>query len=72
MDLVDEISDKSLNHTASAVSTIGGLRSLKNSDGINYRTACSSVHFDIEFHIEWVPTFWIKDMEDIKINLFNE
>lgn len=47
------------------IAVIGGTNVAKVGD----KFAVSSMHFDTEFDVEWVPMFSVKEMEDIRIGI---
>lgn len=49
---------------AMAVSILSGAQKGKESCEQGVRTACSAVHFDKNFEVNWVPVFQVKEMED--------
>lgn len=54
---------------AMAVSVFAGANPSGTNFAKNAKTACSSMHFDQEFHVEWAPCFHEKEMEDILVKI---
>lgn len=54
---------------AMAVSIIGGARGLTGINKNNVRSACSSMHFDDEFDVNWMLIFFIKELDDIVVRI---
>lgn len=54
---------------AVAVSIIGGARGLSGLNTKNAKSACSSMHFDDDYEVNWLPVFFIKELEDAVIRI---
>lgn len=54
---------------AIAVSIIGGARGLTGMNTKNVKSACSAMHFDDEYEVNWMPFFFIKEMDDIVVRI---
>lgn len=54
---------------AMAVSFIGGARGLTGMHTKNVRSACSSMHFDDAYQVNWMPVFFMKELDDITVNV---
>lgn len=52
--------------SAVAFSVIGGVR---NGLGMSHQTACSSMHFDEDYEVNWMPVFFLKELEDIAVEV---
>lgn len=54
---------------AMCVSVIGGNRGMVGINMRNTRAVCSSLHFEKEYEVEWVPIFLVKEMEDKVVSI---
>lgn len=54
---------------AMAVSIIGGARGLTGIHKKNVRSACSSMHFDVDYEVDWMPVFYIRELGDIVVRI---
>ena len=54
---------------AMAVSIIGGARGLTGINKKNVKSACSSMHFDDVFEVNWMPIFFIKELENVVVRI---
>lgn len=43
-----------------------GARALSGISSKQVKSACSSMHFNEEFEVNWMPVFFIKEFEDIQ------
>ena len=55
--------------SVSAISVFGGARSVAAINTKKAQTACSSMHFDSEFEPDWMPVFFIKELDDIAVRI---
>lgn len=54
---------------AMAVSMIGGTRGHTGTNTKNIRSACSSMHYSDEYEVNWMPVFFVKELDDIVIRI---
>lgn len=54
---------------AMAVTFIGGAHSVVGINLKNAKYACSSMHFDDDYEVNWMPVFFIKEQEDIVVKI---
>ena len=54
---------------ASAVSIIGGAHGVSGINTKNTRTACSSMHFEKTYDVNWMPVFYVKEMQDMQVEI---
>lgn len=52
-----------------AMSIIGGAQRLSGLNTKKAKSACSSMHFDDDYEVNWLPVFFIKELEDIVIRI---
>ena len=65
----DSPRSKTADGPCSATAFIGRAYSPKAIGNCSEKAACSALHFDEEFSVEWVPMFSVKPMRDIQIDL---
>lgn len=52
---------------AAAFAVVGGSRRKDRMNAENVRSSCSSVHFDEAYEVNWVPVFFVKEMEELTV-----